>query len=42
MGRDAQLFILCRAITCEDPLDMEVENRSDGKKRVKRELQETQ
>lgn len=42
MGRDAQLFILRRAITCEDPLDMKVENKSNGKKRVKRELQETQ
>ena len=41
MGRDAKLYVLCRAMTCEDPLDMDVENRNDGKKRVKRELQGT-
>lgn len=27
-------------MTCENPLDTDVENSSDGKKRVKRELQE--
>lgn len=27
-------------MTCEDPLDTDVENGSDGKKSVKRELQE--
>jgi len=34
-------FILCRAMTCEDPLDTDIANRSNGKKRVKSELQET-